>query len=95
MNTIKLYKWENFQAVDGWDVKSGFSMSGTMSFGFVGQVSEPVEYILPEGYELAESNMETLEIYDSNGNHCDIGILAGQPTLISSKGRVVLQQLGK
>lgn len=95
MATITLYKWENYQAVDGWDVKKGFSMTGTMSSNFVGEVSEPVEYTLPQGYELAESNMETLEVYDSSGSHCEIGILADQPTLISASGKVVLQQAGK
>ena len=98
MNTIKLYKWTNFQAVDGWDQKYGFSTDGVMSFDFVGEVDEAREYILPEGFHVAESNMGTEEIYDSKGRHYEIGAANGKPTLVSGGVRVHLSEahtLGK
>lgn len=88
--TIKLYKWHNFQAVDRRERKVGFSTSGVMSFTFIGEVEEAREYVLPEGFEVAESNMGTLEVYDANGTHYEISGSDGKPCLVGPGKSIIL-----
>ncbi|OMF48603.1 MULTISPECIES: hypothetical protein [Paenibacillus] len=85
--TVKLYKWENYEAVKGWDQRHGFALVGDMlSFNFVGGTSQPEEYILPEGYTYEEdSNLFGQVIWDDEGGKCEIGYERGKPVLISTK----------
>lgn len=43
------------------------------------------DYRLPDGYRVAQSNMQTLEIYEANGTHCAIVLHrpTGRPQLVS------------
>jgi hypothetical protein len=78
MNTVTLYKWHNFDATQ--TRRYGFSLSGRMSFEFVGEVAEG-EYVLPAGFEVAESNAGTTEIYDENGRACTLEASGDLPLL--------------
>lgn len=93
MATVSLYKWENFDAVKGWQERKGFALEGDLlSFNFVGETTEPADYLLPEGYFLGESNSGEYGVFDPKGNMCEIGHADGVPVLISSMGRVKLQK---
>ncbi|MFU1797189.1 hypothetical protein ACM1RC_25220 [Paenibacillus azoreducens] len=71
--TVKLYKWGNLQADSGWKVKCGFSM-WYCHYDFV-DCDEGVEYVLPEGYEVAESPLGEELIYDYTGDYCEFPYL--------------------
>jgi hypothetical protein len=50
------------------------------------------DYTLPEGYTIAQSNGGTVEIYDEQGNHCEIIThTSGLPELVSVTRSVVLK----
>jgi hypothetical protein len=83
MNTVKLFKWTNLQAVDGWDVKTGFAFQYCEKYGFV-DCDNGADYELPDGYEVAESNAGTTEIYDNLGSCCILEVYKGRPILRSS-----------
>lgn len=91
MNTIKLYKWHNLQAVEVWDEKEGFSMEYRGNYGFV-DCDNGRAYVLPEGYEIQDLGGGDLHVYDAEGYHCHIEIHKGLPLLRSThNGGVILQ----
>jgi hypothetical protein len=51
-------------------------------------------YYLPDGYEIAASRGETLEVYDAAGQHCEIiQHISGRPQLIGlGRDRPVLKR---
>ncbi|MFM9280901.1 hypothetical protein [Paenibacillus jiagnxiensis] len=89
--TVKLYKWENFDALPG--RRYGFAIDGELlSFSFIGEISEPEEYVLPAGYTYeADSQLFGQAIWDDNGTFCHIDHSQGKPVLVSTK-RVVLEK---
>lgn len=90
--TVELYKWENFKAVKGWDRRHGFALVGErLSFEFVGNIGDPEEYILPEGYSFEESPAGYMAIYDDRNQECEIEHSNGLPVLVSTQ-RVVLEK---
>lgn len=91
MNEITLYKWTNYNAVDGWQQKQGFSLDSRMSFDFCGEVEEN-QYILPPGFEVAESNAGTMEIYDDQERVCVLDISKGQPLLRVHGKSIILKR---
>ncbi|WP_139074630.1 hypothetical protein [Paenibacillus elgii] len=87
--TVKLYKWENLQADSDWPVKRSFSMWYCGHYDFV-DCDEGVEYVLPEGYVVAENDLGEELIYDHTGDYCEISISHNKPVLYSNAGRVEL-----
>lgn len=56
---------------------------------------ETADYYLPAGYTVARSNLDTLEIYDPQGDHCEIVMVRGsrRPKLVSGASETpVLKQ---
>lgn len=93
MKTVTLYHWHNLQAVQGSSEERGFSLDYCGNYGFV-DCDQGAEYVLPDGYELAESNAGTLEFYDDEGRICELGGLK-TPVLYggSSSKTVTLSQV--
>lgn len=89
MNTVTLYKWNDLQAVDGWDVKEGFSFNYCANYGFV-ECDEGKEYVLPNGYEVSETLGGMTMIYDDQDYHCIIEMYKGSPYLISTHNNGVM-----
>lgn len=83
MTQITLYKWTDYKGVIGQN--KGFSLTGNVGFDFVGDV-EKGQYLLPSGFEVAESNAGTIEIYAPNGTACDIEVSSEQLPLLRYGG---------
>lgn len=54
---------------------------------------ESHEYVLPDGYEIAESNSGNECIYDKNGYDCELCYVNGKPLLVSASETVTLEEV--
>jgi len=86
MNII-LYRITIQESYSIYEQGEEFSLSpwGKNTDRYKGFDDEGEEYILPDGYEVSESNCGTMEVYNSRGHHCAIIMNgSGLPELIDS-----------
>lgn len=95
MKTIKIYKITITKAYMMSEQGEGFSLTpwNGNNIDYEGYDDGGKEYFLPEGYEIAMSNSETLEIYNSAGQHCPLVKKFNSPCIIDDD-EIMLSQIG-
>ncbi len=96
MNTVNIYKIVCTQSTMAADQGTGFSLRpwGTDTDTIKGFDDGGQEYILPDGYSVAESRSKTPEIYNDDDKHCELVVHepSGKPQIagISRKMPVLI-----
>ena len=92
MTTVKLYQITVTKSYMMDEQGTGFSLKpwGDNTIHYEGYDDGGKEYQLPEGYELSETTMGELAIFDNKGEYCKI-VGADVPTLVSGLGQVKLK----
>ena len=95
MKTVKIYKITCTKAYSISEQGIGFSLNPW------GENTDTIEgfddggkfYDLPDGFEVAESKFDSLEIYDKTGNHAIITAAPGDntPALVTANGIIYLK----
>lgn len=91
-NKVTIYKNTCTKAFMMSEQGTGFSLSpwGEDTAEYEGYDDGGQEYLLPEGFTVAESKGGTMEIYDEKGKHCTLfKAKNGGPAIIAGDGREV------
>ena len=94
-NIIKVYKTTCTSAYMACEQGEGYSLSpwGDNTDYYQGYDDGGQDYILPDGYKLAETKSAELMIFDQAGNSAQIAMNdAGCPELMTFSGNILLQQ---
>ena len=95
LNTVTLYKITQTIAFQMSEQGEGYSLEpySSNSTYYEGEDDGGKDYILPEGYTVAEAMMGETQIYNSKGEHCQIIKKFNSPCLITSEGEIMLAQV--
>lgn len=52
----------------------------------------PIEFVLPDGYEIGETVTGEVAVFDDRGSHASVETLHGKPYLLTGKGYIRLEQ---
>lgn len=93
MAKVKIYRVEVEKAYMAEEQGFGFSLSpwGENTQEYEGSDDGGKDYILPSGFEVAESNFGSMEIYDEKGNHCPLTKYYDSPAIAADDGPVALK----
>jgi len=98
MATVKIFKIERAQTFRADELGTGYSLQpwGDNTSIYSGTDDGGCEYILPDGFEIAMSDYDTVEIYDSAGNHCVLSNNKwGKPIIVTRDFCTILKKVTK
>lgn len=96
-NTVKIYNVTITQAYMMSEQGTGFSLNpwGKNTMYYSGYDDGGKDYILPDGYELAESNSGEMHIYNAEGEYCTLVNKFDCPILMTSNEEIMLKKLAQ
>jgi len=95
LNTVTLYKIKQTKAFQMSEQGEGYSLElySSNSTYYEGEDDGGKEYILPEGYYVAEAMIGEPQIYNAKGEYCQIIKKFNSPCLVTSEGEIMLAQV--
>ena len=92
MTTAKIYKVTCTNAYQMYEQGTSYGLEpwGDNTAYYEGYDDGGVDYILPDGYEVAKSFSGTLEIYDENERHCTLYSCHGKPAIMTNGGKTIV-----
>jgi len=92
--TVTIYKVTCTKGYQITDKGTGFSLApwGRNTDYFEGFDDGGKEYVLLDGYHVAESNSGSLEIYDPANQRCAITNRFGKPCIVTNRGAITLKR---
>ena len=87
MNTVKLYKITRTKCYQMSEQRTGYSLYpwGNNTADYEGYDDDGKDYILPDGFDVAESQFGDLQIYDQDDKYCTIIKKFNSPCLVTSR----------
>lgn len=89
MATAKIYTVTCYKAYEAYATGTRYSLHpwGHNTPDYEGEDDGGVDYTLPDGYEVSESNSGSLYIYDRDGQRCALGETKDHaPAILTSSG---------
>lgn len=86
MNTVKIYEVTRTKTYQMSEQGTGFSLVpwGENTEYYEGYDDGGKDYILPDGYEVADDTNDQPHIYDNKGDYCELITYGGSPAIITN-----------
>ena len=93
MKTVKIYTYDITEATSIHEQGNGISLApwGNDTSHIKGNDDGGKDYMLPSDFEVANDTSGQLQIYDNNGEYCELTLRDGKPTLITLGGIISLR----